>query len=998
MAEEQVIGLRVQLNGMNTVIQDVETFEKLLREAKEDLKQIPIGSKNFKDLQREIKQAEGQLGRLTNEQQTLKKEFKDFSQIGTAITSAFAGAAAAISLMGGESEEVTKAQKIASQALTVVLSAQAIAQTKLGGQTIATTIAQRAQTAATNTSSAALQRLYAIIAANPIGALIAAIGLLVVAFQAFGSEADVAAEKQARLNALLDESKLKYDSISSTIELYASVKEKQMRAEGESEEEITKFLKNQIKLRTEAREEYLLDQLALTELQNQARLEEAEREDKLAFEIETIKKENANRIGAINAEIRKNRQKQLADEILLEIDAAERKRKAAEEAARKTNERLKKLFDERVSIQQQFIEQLSNINDLEIELQDEVIEKAQKYIQKLNALQTKRNQFFVSETDKFVGELNEILFEGLGEDQINELESALVGGYDVIYNAIKNGTTMLLDEQGKAISFSFNNLKNIIDNSTLDQDIKDRFNNLSKTSQQSLSQFFTLFAQTAERYSGELTIADKIITISDKDKIQQNLTDLIAGTKEIFANEDILPGDREIAIKELINSLFTIPEKTQKDFITTFDKTGEEGFKKYQEGIQSVVDNLYSFSIQQNSVTTEVEDFRAELAGLIIDVNQLNTSLGNTTQLTAEQITTFTEKLAKQVKENINVLSLFIEQVSKNTEQYIARFGKEGLIDVLNGLTTGLDKIESLTKEQLVSLLGELMEAKRNIEGEFGEGTAVAFDKLIDRIKAKLAELPTEADEKFKQTLDRVEKGLQTFQQTLGQIGTLIGDQFTFALEKLEFNYSKALDGVVGDTKEANAKRLELEEGYQKEKKEIEKRARLTSLRITLAETIASGAQAVVSALKLPPPAGQILAGINAGITALQLGLIAQQISLVQQYRRGGKVIMASGGFNGLVQGASHEYGGVKLQSGGIEVEGNEAIINRSSTIKYGSLLSTINQAQGGRPIMVGSAMDSRLIEVLAKQKQEPIRAYVVEQDITKSQQINRKLEQLASF
>jgi hypothetical protein len=42
--------------------------------------------------------------------------------------------------------------------------------------------------------------------------------------------------------------------------------------------------------------------------------------------------------------------------------------------------------------------------------------------------------------------------------------------------------------------------------------------------------------------------------------------------------------------------------------------------------------------------------------------------------------------------------------------------------------------------------------------------------------------------------------------------------------------------------------------------------------------------------------------------------------------------------------------------------------------------------------------MDSRLIEVLAKQKQEPIRAYVLESDITKSQTINRKLEQLASF
>jgi hypothetical protein len=73
-------------------------------------------------------------------------------------------------------------------------------------------------------------------------------------------------------------------------------------------------------------------------------------------------------------------------------------------------------------------------------------------------------------------------------------------------------------------------------------------------------------------------------------------------------------------------------------------------------------------------------------------------------------------------------------------------------------------------------------------------------------------------------------------------------------------------------------------------------------------------------------------------------------------------------------------------------------VVNRNSTIRYSSLLSSINQAEGGRPILVGNAMDSRLIEVLAKQKQEPIRAYVLESDITKSQTINRKLEQLASF
>jgi hypothetical protein len=104
---------------------------------------------------------------------------------------------------------------------------------------------------------------------------------------------------------------------------------------------------------------------------------------------------------------------------------------------------------------------------------------------------------------------------------------------------------------------------------------------------------------------------------------------------------------------------------------------------------------------------------------------------------------------------------------------------------------------------------------------------------------------------------------------------------------------------------------------------------------------------------------------------------------------------MAAGG---TITGPSHENGGVKFQNGGFELEGNEAVINRISTLNYSGLLSQINESGGGRPILVSSPMDSRLIEVLAKDRQTPIRAYVVEQDITEAQQINRKLEQLASF
>ena len=50
-----------------------------------------------------------------------------------------------------------------------------------------------------------------------------------------------------------------------------------------------------------------------------------------------------------------------------------------------------------------------------------------------------------------------------------------------------------------------------------------------------------------------------------------------------------------------------------------------------------------------------------------------------------------------------------------------------------------------------------------------------------------------------------------------------------------------------------------------------------------------------------------------------------------------------------------------------------------------------------GKPIF-NNFDDSRIVEAIYKQRSEPIRAYVVESDITDKQQVTRRLEQLAQF
>ena len=192
---------------------------------------------------------------------------------------------------------------------------------------------------------------------------------------------------------------------------------------------------------------------------------------------------------------------------------------------------------------------------------------------------------------------------------------------------------------------------------------------------------------------------------------------------------------------------------------------------------------------------------------------------------------------------------------------------------------------------------------------------------------------------------------------------------------------------VVGDTKQANDKRIELEQQYNAEKAALEKKSAIFELSLSLVQATANVAEAITRALTADPLSAIIGASLSAAIGAVQIGIISSQLQMVSSMRRGG-----------ISRGPSHEYGGITYAQAGVQLEGNEAVINRQSTIQYGSLLSSINQSGGGRPLVVSSPMDSRLVEVLAKERQTPIRAYVVEQDITRAQTITKKLEQLSTF
>ena len=82
-------------------------------------------------------------------------------------------------------------------------------------------------------------------------------------------------------------------------------------------------------------------------------------------------------------------------------------------------------------------------------------------------------------------------------------------------------------------------------------------------------------------------------------------------------------------------------------------------------------------------------------------------------------------------------------------------------------------------------------------------------------------------------------------------------------------------------------------------------------------------------------------------------------------------------------------------------MEGGESVINKQSSLNYGSLLSQINQSGGGQPIVnnaTGSLAEERLIQAMNKMVDKPIRAYVMGSEIESSVAINNRLNALSTI
>jgi hypothetical protein len=180
----KTIAIQLEIDGAQQAVKTIGELETAIEQLTEELKQTDIGSERFNQLTVELNSARSALKGFEQTFEGLdpQQQTQAYLAFGESVVSGILLAQEAIRAFGIENESVNNAVEKSTQAINLALQTRIIIEGALEARVIATTIAQRALNTATVTGNKVLKALFTTMAANPLGAVLAAIGLLVTAF------------------------------------------------------------------------------------------------------------------------------------------------------------------------------------------------------------------------------------------------------------------------------------------------------------------------------------------------------------------------------------------------------------------------------------------------------------------------------------------------------------------------------------------------------------------------------------------------------------------------------------------------------------------------------------------------------------------------------------------------------------------------------------------------------------------------------------------------
>ncbi|WP_081212075.1 coiled-coil domain-containing protein [Salegentibacter sediminis] len=359
-------------------------------------------------------------------------------------------------------------------------------------------------------------------------------------------------------------------------------------------------------------------------------------------------------------------------------------------------------------------------------------------------------------------------------------------------------------------------------------------------------------------------------------------------------------------------------------------------------------------ALQQQANDTSDAD-RAELATKLADINDAIAAEN-------EAVTTQQNKLNAIVREGE------AKRVQYKKEAVVEKIQatKDEVVNEEEEQRKKLERIKEFEAEKraleqelaLMKAEDEIIRAEIQAEQDYEAHVRdIENMQLKEEEKTELLRL---AQEKRNEILGSIQENFQ--EEMLKKFSETMREELSIRMQNAEetaniaYQLNGMLKGILGDSLAAQIAGIAIDAAIQAAKVNITTKAAQAS---NLANAAAIPFPANVPAMLAAQTQNTIIGASAAKATASILGsaaLSALGTTLGSLTSKDTKKKFAKGG---LLQGNSHANGGMIF--GDYELEGNEAVINKKSTMKYGGVLSAINMAEGGNPI--GNARPSSIID-----------------------------------
>lgn len=565
----------------------------------------------------------------------------------------------------------------------------------------------------------------------------------------------------------------------------------------------------------------------------------------------------------------------------------------AKRLAKEEEERRKKLEEER-----------KKGIEAEVKLQTNSI-KVNKLLNKeeQRALQLELERFATGPIEKYI-ELREKLSELIeGEAQLDVTSNS----YSILGDAVKEFPQIFkITEEGfkelMKLANTYTELEDEIDDVTEAQRLFTLYlrqtYNLAETDAKSLFNYILNFKAVV--LEGQNTVLEdwrdkaKDVMVANKAMLDGMSNDAERSFKEL--QEKMKKFDVTPVIKDNIwGKLFGVID--EKKTLEKYEKIKQEWEKTY------------------NDITTIIKASETEWDDYIAQVEAIYTK-------DSQQYVKATQQKIDALKE----LKKMQEQVAKVANKPVSLGGdlngdntpdapSGGTVDTKGKIQQGLGQFNDFMTKINDTLLAPMMDTFSMFMDFAIEETAQKLEQ-VEELHDKALDKVNESADKIKELNDELKDSGNTNLEATKQ--QLADEQLLYAQRLAE-----------------ERKLADEEKALKNKQAQQEANARKMELRYQMIMAIANTAQGASKALATWGwPLGAVFAGVMAALGAIQVALIAKQISAIKPVK------YAEGG---IINAPSHAQGGARIEGTNLEVEGGEMVINKRDTNRYKDVLYKIN-------------------------------------------------------